>query len=131
MKNERQRAIAFLFGCIGTRLGLAMLARASLASPSRLSPQRQGILRYGLAVASIAIASGLLFHFLAGTRPDAFEAGGEVWWNTLRPVHAFLYFMFAILAIRDHKSAWMFLLADTILGLVAWITHRFPQFLAA
>ena len=128
MKDERLRALVFLFGCIGSRLALSMLARASLSHhPSGWSQQARDILRHGLVALSLTISCGLLFHFIAGTRSTAFEAGGLVWWNTLRPVHASMYFTFAVLAMLNYDKAWVIILLDTILGLASWAVHRIPQ----
>lgn len=132
MADEHTRAVVFLVGCIGTRVGLALLARAVIGrgggdggggggGGARAYYARARVL---LVVVAVAIAVGFLGHYLFDTRPVAFEAGGVAWWNALRPVHAGLYIAFAALAARDHPRAWLVLLADALLGLVAWATYR-------
>ena len=67
-------------------------------------------------------AIGFSYVFLTGSRktgPEVF--GDKIWWNNLRPIHAFLYFAFAIFAILGKRWSWMILLADVIFGLTAFI----------
>ena len=117
------RAMAFIFGCIGTRLALAAVARAYGDNTRRDSTA----VRYGLALTSTIIAVGLFYHYAFGTRPVAFEAGGAVWWNRLRPVHAALHLLFAIAIVAPSsfaRRAWLILVVDAMLGLAAWVAHR-------
>ena len=62
-----------------------------------------------------------------GWRKTGVEVGGEsIWWNDLRPVHAFMYGLFALLALNGVKEhAWKVLLLDTIIGLLAFTQHHF------
>ena len=50
--------------------------------------------------------------------------GKKIWWNNLRPIHAFLYFAFAYLAISKNNEAWKVLFADATLGLVSYVLHN-------
>jgi len=70
-------------------------------------------------------AFGFAFLFVTGKRktgPEVF--GGKIWWNNLRPVHALLYFLFAYQAIHGNHSAWVFLMLDVILGLIAFLSYH-------
>lgn len=108
-----KRAILFWFGCIGTRSLMAWLAYA-----------KPELLPY-MAVVAAAIALGFLIIYLGELRPTGVEVFGErIWWNSLRPVHAFLYGLFAYAAFEKHPQAWTVLGADVLLGAAAWLVHH-------
>ena len=114
MTNELKRILLFLFGCIGTRLAFVWIAKT-------ISLQYLPFLGY----AALLVAIGLMYFFLTGTRQTGFEVfGDKIWWNNLRPVHATLYALFAYYAIQKNQNAWLILLADVILGLVAFVRHH-------
>jgi hypothetical protein len=110
-----QRALLFLFGCIGVRSLFVYIAYA--ASPT--------ILPY-LGALALLPAIGFTIIYAYGLRKTGAEVGGEqIWWNDLRPIHAALYGAFAAAAIAKQHWAWVFLLADVMFGLGAWIRHHF------
>jgi hypothetical protein len=110
-----QRALFFLVGCIGLRSFFVFLAYST--SPTLLP-------YYGFAALLPTIGFILIYTF--GLRKTGAEVGGEqIWWNSLRPVHAAFYGAFAAAAIGKKPWAWIFLLADVLLGLGAWIQHHF------
>ncbi len=111
---ETKRLLLFLIGCIGTRSLFAYLAK--IASPKTLSY---------LGYAALLPAIGFTYIYLTGSRPTGIEAGGRIWWNSLRPIHAALYFAFAWHAIQGHSFAWMILAADTLFGLIMFLLHHF------
>lgn len=109
-----QRALLFLFGCIGVRSFLVYLAYTV----------PQTILPY-LGLLALLPAVGFATIYAFDLRKTGLEVGGEqIWWNDLRPIHAAFYGAFAAAAITKQKWAWMFLLADVVFGLSAWI-HRY------
>ena len=113
MDNIKKRFLLFLFGCVGFRLFLVYLAKTQL-----------GILRY-LGYLAILPAIGFLLIFLFGLRKTGGEVFGEkIWWNTLRPVHAILWGLFAYLAIKGEKCAWKVLLVDVLIGLFAFLIYH-------
>lgn len=62
----------------------------------------------------LLISIGFMYQFIVKTRTiGAFN--NKVWWDSLRPVHAFLYFLTFL--FYDYR----FVVFDTILGLVAFI----------
>ena len=76
---------------------------------------------FWLGILALMIATGFLVLFLFQLRPTGREVNYErIWWDQLRPVHAMLYFGFGILALQHNRSAYLFLVADWILGLVAF-----------
>jgi hypothetical protein len=114
MTNELKRILLFLFGCIGARLALVYVAKT-------ISLQYLPVLGY----AALLVAIGFMYFFITGTRQTGAEVfGDKIWWNNLRPVHAALYGLFAYNAINKNKDAWMFLLADVLIGIVAFVRHH-------
>jgi hypothetical protein len=110
--NEKRLAL-FLIGCVGTRIMLVYLAKT-----------RTDLLPY-MAIIAFLIAFGFMYFYLTGTRTTGPEVFGEkIWWNNLRPVHASLYFIFALFALQKNKNAFWILLIDVILGLVATLHKR-------
>tara|TARA_B100001057_G_scaffold498392_1_gene605227 strand:- start:555 stop:908 length:354 start_codon:yes stop_codon:yes gene_type:complete len=115
MESHTIRILAFLIGCIGIRLLFALTAKFVNIN----------YLPY-LGYIALLPAIGMLFIYLTGSRDYGIEAGGKIWWNDLRPLHSLLYFLFAYNAIiKNQTVAWKILLADVIIGLFAFINHRF------
>ena len=91
--------------CLITRFAFAYVAKNFL-----------NILPY-MGILSIFVAVGFSLIYLFNLRPTGIEAGGRIWWNSMRPVHATLYALFAYLALwGDANKAWMVLFADAVLG---------------
>jgi hypothetical protein len=116
--EKLQRILLFLIGCMGARFALVYLAYA--LPPSYLP---------WMGVGALIIASGFALIFVNGWRKTGLETGGErIWWNHLRPVHAVLWFSFALLALMKQRTAWILLLLDTLLGLTAFVLHHMSIF---
>lgn len=111
---ETKRLLLFLIGCIGARLALTYAAK--IVSPTYLMY---------MGYAALLPALGFMYIFLTGSRPIGIEAGGRIWWNSLRPIHGIMYGAFAWHAINKHSFAWMILLADTLFGLTMFLLHHF------
>jgi hypothetical protein len=45
--------------------------------------------------------------------------GEKIWWNHLRPIHSFLYFLFAYNARKENKFV------DVMLGLLSFLIFHF------
>jgi hypothetical protein len=115
MEVATKRLFLFLVGCIGLRSLFAYAA--SVASV--------GVLRV-MGWLALIPAVGFMYIFLTGARRTGAEVFGEkIWWNSLRPVHAVMYFAFAWLAINGLRGiAWKVLAADVVLGLAAFAANR-------
>ena len=107
------RALLFLFGCIGTRALFTYAAYA--ASPETL--------RWLGVLALLPVIGWALIIFFK-LRDTGVEAGGRIWWKNIRPIHATLYLSFATLAIMKNHNAWKVLAADTTFGLGAFLAHH-------
>ena len=114
MTDLMWRNLMFLIGCMGTRFGLALLAY-------KINPT---YLPY-MGIVALGVAIGFALIYIKGWRKTGGEVrGSKIWWNALRPVHASLWFAFAIMAFAQNKHAWVPLLLDALLGLVAFTVNR-------
>lgn len=111
----QKRFLLFLFGCIATRLFFVYLAKTINIE----------YLPY-LGYLAILISVSFITLFITDTRktgPEVF--GDKIWWNHLRPIHAFLFALFAFYAIKKHQKAWIFLLIDVMIGFIAFLTFHY------
>ena len=111
MNTVQKRFLLFLVGCIGSRSLLAYIAK----TVNKTNLMYMGYL-------ALLPAIGFAYIFISGGRktgPEVF--GGKIWWNNLRPVHSLLYFLFAYNAIVGNTNAWMYLLADVVIGLFVFL----------
>lgn len=117
MNQMQERILLFLIGCIGLRLLFVVIAKYSNTK----------YLNY-LGYLALLPAFGFLYIFLTGARPTGPETfGAKIWWNNLRPVHALLYFIFAYNAILGNKNAWLYLLADVLIGLTSFLVYHYSN----
>jgi hypothetical protein len=115
MDTLQKRFLLFLVGCMGTRFLFVWIAK---------SVDRE-VLPY-LGYAAILPAVGFIYIWFTNARPIGAEVFGEkIWWNDLRPLHAILYGLFAVLAIQRYSCAWMVLLADALVGLTSFLVHHY------
>lgn len=104
-------AALFLCLCMGTRILLALGARST-------EPRHLPI----LGVGALLLAVGFAVAF--NRRHQGAETFGQpIWWNSLRPVHAVLWGVFAVGALQK-KNWWFVLLGDAVLGLGAFGVQR-------
>ena len=117
-----KRSQLFLLGCITTRLALAFLAYYLMSTND---PR----LNY-LIAAALVFSVTWMFMWGCRLRQTGREAAGSneqegvIWWDSLRPIHAMMYLLFAVLACNGVKWAWMVLVADALFGLYSWSQHR-------
>ena len=108
------RMCMFLVGCMGTRFALTYLAK-------RIPPAYLPV----MGVPALAIALGFATIYVMGWRKTGAEVRGDrIWWNSLRPIHAALWFTFAVLAFARRRDAWIALLVDTLIGLSAFVFYH-------
>ena len=103
------RTLAFLIGCLGARLIIAIVAK-NLSGPK---------LKY-TAIPAAVVGAAFISLYLFELRKTGFEAGGKIWWNNMRPIHGMLYLLFACYAYKGERFAWYVLLLDVIIGFTAW-----------
>ena len=115
MDVATKRLLLFLIGCIGMRSLFAYVAKVASVGWLRV-----------MGWLALIPAVGFMYIYLTGARKTGAEVFGEkIWWNSLRPVHALMYFTFAWLAINGVRGmAWKVLAADVVLGLSAFAANR-------
>jgi len=115
MNDIQKRFIMFIFGCIVARVSLVFLAK-------NVSPKYLQLLGF----LCLLPALGFLIIYLGDLRKTGVEVNGsEIWWNELRPVHAVMYLLFAIYAIKKKDFAWIILLLDVCIGVIAFIMYHY------
>lgn len=108
-----KRMALFLIGCIGVRSAFVWLA---YAYPAYLPL---------MGALAIIPAVGFFTIYFGGLRKTGAEVFGDrIWWNDLRPLHGFLYALFAYMAINRDRRAWIVLLIDVCIGLTAFMFHH-------
>ena len=115
MNNLHKRYLLFLIGCIGSRSLLVLLAKT-------LKP---AYLPYMGALALLPAFGFLYIYFTDSRKTGAEVFGDKIWWNDLRPLHGMLYILFAYLAITKNSNAYIPLLIDVIIGLLAFLNYHF------
>ena len=108
------KVLLFLIGCLGSRFGLAYIAHIL---PVRFLPV--------MGTVALLPAIGFIIIYLFGLRDKGFEAGGRIWWNNWRPIHAVMYILFALFAFKRKYFAWIVLFLDALIGFIAWILHYY------
>ena len=115
MTKLQKRMLMFLIGCIGVRSLFVVIAKYI----------NTNYLKY-LGYLALLPAIGFIYIYLTGSRKTGPETmGKKIWWNDLRPIHSILYLLFAYNAIRGNKQAWIYLLADFLVGLISFSIHHY------
>ena len=115
MNDLKKRMLMFLIGCIGVRSLFVIIAKYI----------NTNYLKY-LGYLALLPAIGFIYIFLTGSRktgPEVF--GDKIWWNNLRPIHGFMYFLFAYNAIKGNPFSWVYLLVDLNIGLVSFLIFHY------
>jgi hypothetical protein len=105
--------ILFLFGCFGIRLLFAYIAKIVNVK----------LLPY-LGILGMIPVLGWLYIIFINPRDTSIEAGGKIWWKSLRKYHVLLYIIFVFLALNKNKKSYIPLLVDAIFGLIAVVLYR-------
>ena len=115
MYSIQKRFLLFLLGCIPVRLFFVFIAKN--ASINWLP---------FLGYLALLPATGFAYIFFTDSRKTGIEVfGNKIWWNNLRPLHSFLYFMFSFNAIYKNVNAWIYLLIDVFLGLFSFFAFHY------
>ncbi len=116
MNSIQKRFALFLLLCIPARLILVFLAKVLKGFNLKI-----------LATILLIPAFGFLYLFFSGKRPTGGEVfGNKIWWNDLRPIHGLNYLVFSVLVFSGvwANKAWLILLFDVVLGLIAFLAYH-------
>ena len=117
MNNIQKRFFLFLFGCILTRFIFVYIAK-------NIDKKNLAYMGYIFLVPAI----GFLYIYINNLRKSGLEVfGDKIWWNDLRPIHAFLYLLFSYYAINEYNNAYIFLLIDVIIGLLTFLLYHYKK----
>tara|TARA_Y100001970_G_C14227099_1_gene856367 strand:+ start:148 stop:528 length:381 start_codon:yes stop_codon:yes gene_type:complete len=117
MNNIQKRFFLFLFGCILTRFIFVYIAK-------NIDKKNLAYMGYIFLIPAI----GFLYIYINNLRKTGLEVfGDKIWWNDLRPIHAFLYLLFSYYAINEYKNAYIFLLVDVIIGLLSFLIYHYKE----
>jgi len=102
--------LLFIFGCVPIRLFFIYVAKKASLVYLRL-----------LSLPALLISISFVYQLKNGKKKGFF--GGPVWW--LRGIHALVWFIFAILAFRKIKSAYIALVVDLTIGIISFINNYY------
>ena len=113
----QKRFLLFLGGCIPMRLFFVFVAWITSIKYLPL-----------LGYIALLPAIGFLYLFMSGERQFGLETqGAPIWWSKFRSIHGILYLLFAIYAIKGFRSAYLFLLADVLIGLMLFLWFHYTN----
>lgn len=107
-----KKIVLFVFGCLLVRLSFVLIAKNI---NKKMLPL--------LGKIAIILAIGFLALYFGDLRQKG-ALNQKVWWNNLRPLHSILYFTFAYLALNKNDKAYITLLLDVLIGLLAFINNN-------
>ena len=111
------RITMFLLGCVPFRLYMVYIAKIL---DKRYLPY------YGML--ALIPFFGFTYIYLNDLRKTGMETNGApIWRNNLRPIHAALYYLFAIMAIKGKKHAYLALLMDVLIGFIMFIMQHMSE----
>ena len=112
MNLKKNKFILFVFGCLVVRLLFVLIAK-------NINKKSLPILGY----VGLLPAVGFLIVYFTNIRKRG-ALNQKIWWGYLRLLHSLLYFSFVYLAINKSKLAYIPLLLDVIIGLLAFICNN-------
>ena len=113
LNSLQNKLILFMVFCMSFRIILALIAKYI---------DKKYLESFGYLL--LFLAMGFIIVFITDLRGrGAFNQ--KIWWNHLRPIHSLLYFIAAFYAIKNDRRAWMVLLLDAGIGLMAFLVNHF------
>jgi hypothetical protein len=110
MTSIANRKLLFIFGCVLIRIFFIYIAKKASRNQLRL-----------LSIPALIIGISFIYQSIKNKKKGAF--GGDTWWSSLRSIHSFLWIIFAILAFNKIKKAYIVLIIDLSIGIIAFINH--------
>lgn len=114
MNNITKRHILFIFGCIPVRLLLVYVAKT-------INTRHLPI----LGLLALIPSFGFFILYVTNKRKTGIETFGErIWWHELRIIHALLYLLFSVWAIKQKTMAYIPLLLDVVIGGISFMIYH-------
>jgi hypothetical protein len=105
--------LKYLIGCLGIRTLFAIIAKYI----------NKKYLPF-MGIFAIIISMSFIYQFITKERTHG-AFNNKIWWDNIRPIHAFNYGLFGFLAINKSSYAWIFLLFDVFIGLGGHLYHYY------
>jgi len=112
MNQKKKKFILFVFGCLLIRFSFVLIVK-------KINKKSLPLLGY----IGLLPAIGFLVNYFTNIRKRG-ALNQKIWWGYMRPVHSLLYFTFSYLAINKSESAYIPLLLDVIIGLLAFVHNN-------
>ena len=125
MNTIKKRFFLYLFGCIGFRTMITLLAKN--LNENRNNNAYKKYFKY-FSLITLLIGLGFLYIYIFGSKKADSQlkwANSKVWWNDYRIIHAVLYISFSIMALLQLNNAWVLLALDTLLGLIIFLQYHY------
>ena len=115
MNNLKKRFINFLVLCIPLRIYLIYLSKNIKKENKKY-----------IIIFYLSIGIGMLILYFGSYRKTGIEVGGDViWWNHLRPLHAFVYLYFSYLYYINDDNSYEILIYDVIIALISFFNYHY------
>ena len=109
-----KQLLVFIFGCLTVRIAISVIVWILPESP----------LRYIAGPLLLIPAIGFAVIYIFNLRKTGGETMGKpLWWNHMRPIHATMYFLSAVLAMGGKNHAAIPLAVDVAIGAIASAVH--------
>ena len=125
MNTIQNRFLLYLFGCIGMRTLITIVAK-NLNKNFNNNTTKKYFKYFSLITLSMGL--GFLYIYIFGSKKADSQlkwANSKVWWNDYRIIHAILYISFSIMALLQLNNAWVLLALDTLLGLIIFLNYHY------
>ena len=114
MNSFYKRILLFSFLCIPTRFAFMYLSKVYSNMYSN----------YFIFLALVFSIMEFYIYLTDSRKTGAEVFGNDIWWNELRPIHAILYLLFCIYTYKKNHYAYIPLLIDIIIGIIAFILYH-------
>ena len=132
--DDNQRILLFLIACIPVRfliVGIAFyVSYVSYQNNTILSRDTmfnklltKNLIKNIFYLMTFMIGLGFIYIFISKKKYGAF--GGKAWWFHLRIIHGINYLLYTYLAVNNYKNAFLILLFDVLIGILAFIINYF------
>ena len=105
MNTIQKRFLLYLFGCIGFRTMITVIAKKFNENLNNNTTKKY--FKY-FSLITLSMGLGFLYIYIFGSKKADSQlkwANSKVWWNDYRIIHAILYISFSIMALLQLNNA--------------------------